>query len=108
MESKYIFEKSSVGTSVGVADYNYRSGRSVLFDSRVPVVVEKNVSVNPAYTQGPVFYKLVMDGGSTAEVKSERTSSSSKGHGRILPDLEKVSVKSGLALQAAKVTRTFE
>ncbi|XP_037540394.1 zinc finger protein 704 [Nematolebias whitei] len=87
MESKYIFEKSSVGTSVGVADFNYRTGRSVLFDSRVPVVVEKNGSVLPAYTQGPVFYKFVMDGGSTAEVKSERTSSSSKG--RILPDLEK-------------------
>lgn len=103
MESKYIFEKSSVETSVGMADFNYRTGRSVLFDSRVPVVVEKNGSVMPAYTQGPVFYKFVMDGGSTAEVKSERTSSSSRG--RILPDLEKVSVKSG---QAATVTRTFE
>ncbi|XP_017270485.1 SLC2A4 regulator isoform X1 [Kryptolebias marmoratus] len=89
MESKYIFEKSSVGTGVGVADFHYRTGRSVLLDSRVPVVVEKNGSVMPAYAQGPVFYKFVMDGGSAAEVKGERTWSSGKGNGRILPDMEK-------------------
>lgn len=94
MESKYIFEKSSLGTSVGVADFTSRAGRSVLFDSRIPVAVEKNSSVMPAYTQqAPVFYKLVMDGGSTAEVQSEGTPSSSQGNGRIFRDVEKVSVK---------------
>lgn len=103
MESKYIFEKSSIGTSVGVADFNYRTGRSVLLDSRIPVAVEKSSSVVPAYAQAPVFYKFVMDGGSTAAgVKSERTSSSSKGSGRIFPDVEKVSVKPDLLHKLSK------
>ncbi|XP_072222698.1 zinc finger protein 704 isoform X1 [Leuresthes tenuis] len=90
MESKYIFEKSSVGTRVGGADFNCRVGRSVLRDTRVPMV-EKSSSM-PAYTQGPVLYTFVMDGGLTAEVKNERTPS--KGNGvppgaRILQDVEK-------------------
>lgn len=89
MDSRYILEKSSVGTRVGVgADFNCRAGRSVLRDTRVPTTVEKNGPM-PAYTNGPVLYKFVMDGGSAVEVKGER--SSSKGNGRILHDMEKVS-----------------
>ncbi|XP_019112028.1 SLC2A4 regulator isoform X1 [Larimichthys crocea] len=87
MDSRYILEKSSVGTRVGVgADFNCRAGRSVLRDTRVPTTVEKNGPM-PAYTNGPVLYKFVMDGGSAVEVKGER--SSSKGNGRILHDMEK-------------------
>uniref|UniRef100_A0A1A8RPS9 SLC2A4 regulator n=1 Tax=Nothobranchius rachovii TaxID=451742 RepID=A0A1A8RPS9_9TELE len=81
MESKYLFEKSSVGTSVGVADFSYRAGRSGLLDAR---------SV-PVYGQGPVLYKFVTDGGSTTEVKNERTSS--KGNGQALQDVEKAGLR---------------
>ncbi|XP_041859936.1 zinc finger protein 704 isoform X2 [Melanotaenia boesemani] len=89
MESKYILEKSSVGTRVGGGDFNCRVGRSVLRDSRVPMV-EKNSSM-PACTHGPILYKFVMEG-STAEVKNERTSSKGNGvslGGRIIQDMEK-------------------
>ncbi|KAF7209989.1 zinc finger protein 704 isoform X2 [Nothobranchius furzeri] len=81
MESKYLFEKSSVGTSVGVADFNYRAGRSGLLDARFV----------PVYGQGPVLYKFVTDGGSTTEVKNERTSS--KGNGQALQDVEKAGLR---------------
>lgn len=93
MDSRYILEKSSVGTRVGGADFNYRAGRSVLRDSRVPMV-EKSGPM-PAYTNGPVLYKFVMNGGSAAEVKGERNSVKGNGlspGGRILHDVEKVSV----------------
>lgn len=92
MDSRYILEKSSVATRVGGADFNCRAGRSVLRDTRVPTV-EKNGPM-PAYTNGHVLYKFVMDGGSTAEVKGERSSSKGNGlspSGRILHDVEKVS-----------------
>lgn len=89
MDARYILEKSSVGTRVGGADFNCRAGRSVLRDSQ-----EKNGPV-PAYTNGPVLYKFVIDGGSAAEVKGEGTYSKGNGFspvGRILHDVEKVSV----------------
>lgn len=92
MESKYIVEKSSVGTGVGGADFNCRTGRSVLRDTRVPSV-EKNGSMS-AYTNGAVPYKNVMDGGSAVEIKSERTPLKGNGlflGGRLLHDVEKVS-----------------
>lgn len=94
MDSRYILEKSSVETRVGVggAAFNCRAGRSVLRDTRVPTV-EKSGPM-PAYTHGPVLYKFVMDVGSAAEVKSERTSPKGNGlspGGRILHDMEKVS-----------------
>lgn len=90
MESKYVVENWSVGTGVGGADFNCRTGRSVLRDTRVPAV-EKSGSML-AYANGPVPYKTVMDGISTAEVKSERTSLKGNGlslGGRILHDVEK-------------------
>ncbi|XP_060913136.1 zinc finger protein 704 [Labrus mixtus] len=90
MDSRYIMEKSSVGTRVGGSDFNYRAGLSVLRNIRVPPV-EKN-SPMPAYTNGPVLYKFVMDGGSAAEVKSEGISSNASGlspGGRILHEVEK-------------------
>lgn len=92
MDSKYILEKSSVGTRVGGADFNCRAGRSVLRDARVPTL-ERN-GPSPAYTNGPVPYKFVLEGGSPAEVKGVRTSSKGNGlspGGRILQDMEKVS-----------------
>lgn len=92
MDSRYILDKPLVGTRVGGADCNCRAGRSVLRDTRVPTV-EKSGPV-PAYTNGPVFYKFVMDGGSVAEVKSEKTSPKGNGlslGGRIMLDMEKVS-----------------
>lgn len=87
MDNRYILEQTSVGTRVGGADFNYRPGRSVLCDTRVPTA-EKNGPM-PVYTHGPVFYKLLMDGGSVSGVKGERTSP--KGNGRILHEVEKVS-----------------
>ncbi|XP_065817392.1 zinc finger protein 704 isoform X1 [Labrus bergylta] len=90
MDSRYIMEKSSVGTRVGGSDFNYRAGLSVLRNIRVPAV-EKN-SPMPAYTNGPVLYKFVMDGGSATEVKSEGISSNASGlspGGRILHEVEK-------------------
>ncbi|XP_074537381.1 zinc finger protein 704 isoform X1 [Halichoeres trimaculatus] len=93
MDSRYIVEKSSVGTRVGGADFNCRAGRSVLRDSRVPTV-ERNGPM-PAYTNGAVLCKFVMDGGSVTEVKSERSSSKVNGHtpgGRILFEVEKTSL----------------
>lgn len=78
MDSRYILEKSSVGTRVGVGGTDScRAGRSVLHDTRVPTV-EKNGPM-PAYTHGPVLYKFVVDVGSASEVTSER--SSLKGNG---------------------------
>lgn len=85
MDTRYILEQTSVGTRVGGADFNYRPGRSVLCDTRVPTA-EKNGPM-PVYTHGPVFYKLLMDGGSVSGVKGERTSP--KGNGRILHEVEK-------------------
>ncbi|KAI4823538.1 hypothetical protein KUCAC02_012120 [Chaenocephalus aceratus] len=85
MDNRYILEQTSVGTRVGGADFNYRPGRSVLCDTRVPTA-EKNGPM-PVYTHGPVFYKLLMDGGSVSGVKGERTSP--KGNGRILHEVEK-------------------
>ncbi|XP_034732332.1 zinc finger protein 704 isoform X2 [Etheostoma cragini] len=84
MDSRYILEQPSVGTSVAGADFNCRS---VLRNNRV----EKNGPM-PVYTNGPVFYKFVMGGGSVSEVKGQRTSA--KGNGlspgdRILYDVEK-------------------
>ncbi|XP_026009554.1 zinc finger protein 704 isoform X1 [Astatotilapia calliptera] len=90
MESKYIVEKSSVGTGAGGADFNCRTGRSVLRDTRVPSV-EKTGSMS-AYTNGAVPYKNVMDGGLAAEIKSERTPLKGNGlslGGRLLHDVEK-------------------
>ncbi len=88
MDSRYVLEKSSVGTGVRGADFNYRLGRSVLRDT------EKNGPM-PAFTNGPVLYKFVMDAvGSAAEVKGERTSAKGNGlspGGRVLHDVEKVS-----------------
>ncbi|KAM7404861.1 hypothetical protein PAMP_012172 [Pampus punctatissimus] len=86
MDSRYILDKPLVGTRVGVADFNCRAGRSVLRETRVPSM-EKNGPSN-----GPVFYKYVIDGGSTAEVKSEKTSRKGNGlslNGQILLDMEK-------------------
>lgn len=92
MESKCILEKSSVGTSVGgVVDFNYRPGR---YNSRVPAVAKSS------FTPGPIFYKCVTDGGSTAAVKNERTSSVGSGHSPgvgILQNVEKVSSFSKLS-----------
>ncbi|XP_026187393.1 zinc finger protein 704 isoform X2 [Mastacembelus armatus] len=92
MDSRYILEKPSVETRVSVsgADFICLAGRSVLHDSRVPSV-EKSGPL-PAYTNGPVFCKPVMDGGSATAGKSER--SSPKGNrfspgGRILHDMGK-------------------
>ncbi|KAI9530590.1 hypothetical protein NQZ68_000080 [Dissostichus eleginoides] len=85
MDTRYILEQTSVGTRVGGADFNYRPGRSVLCDTRVPTA-EKNGPM-PVYTHGPVFYKLLMDGGSVSGVKGEQTSP--KGNGRILHEMEK-------------------
>lgn len=93
MEPKYILDKSSVGTRVGGVDVKYRSGRSVLRDTKVSVV--ENGSLMPAFTHGSVLYKFAMEGSSAAEVKNERTSSKANGlspGGRILQDIEKVSV----------------
>lgn len=90
MDARFILEQPSVGTRVG--DFNCRAGHSVLRDSRVPTV-EKNGPM-PVYTNGPVYYKFVMDGGSVAEVKGERSSPKGNGlppDGRILHDVEKVS-----------------
>ncbi|XP_040911117.1 SLC2A4 regulator isoform X1 [Toxotes jaculatrix] len=92
MDSRYILEKPSVGTrvAVGGADFNCRAGRSLLRDTRVPTV-EKSGPM-PAYTNGPVLYKFVMDVGSATEVKSEKTSPKGNGlspGGRILHDMEK-------------------
>lgn len=93
MDSRYIMEKSSVGTRVGVGGADScRAGRSVLHDTLVPTV-EKNGPM-PAYTHGPVLYKFVVDVGSAAEVTSERSSLKGNGlspGGRIL-HMEKVSV----------------
>lgn len=88
MESKYILEKSSVGTRVGGADFNYRAGRSVLRDTRV-LMVEKSSSMQ-AYTHGPILYKFAVD-----DLASEVKKDWSKGSGltpggRILQDTEKV------------------
>lgn len=97
MDSRYILEKSSVGTRLGGADFNCRAaGRSVLRDARVPTANERGGPGAPAaYSNGHVFYKLVMDGGSAAEVKGERTSTKGNGlypGGRVaLHDVEKVS-----------------
>ncbi|KAK5863720.1 hypothetical protein PBY51_000729 [Eleginops maclovinus] len=85
MDSRYILEQTSVGTRVVGADFNYRAGRSVLCDTRVPTV-EKNGPM-PVFTNGPVFYKLLMDGRSVSGVKGERISPN--GNGRILHDVEK-------------------
>ncbi|XP_042264852.1 SLC2A4 regulator isoform X1 [Thunnus maccoyii] len=90
MDSRYILDKPLVGTRVGGADFHCRAGRSVLRDTRVPTV-EKSGPM-PAFTNGPVFYQIVMDGGSAAEVKSEKTSPKGNGlslGGRILLDMEK-------------------
>ncbi|XP_008412143.1 zinc finger protein 704 isoform X2 [Poecilia reticulata] len=88
MESKCILEKSAVGTSVGgVVDFNYRPGR---YNSRVPAVAKSS------FTPGPIFYKCVTDGGSTAAVKNERTSSVGSGHSPgvgILQNVEKTAVR---------------
>lgn len=91
MESRYILEKSSVGSRVGGAEFNCRTGRSVLRDARVPTL-ERNGAL-PAYTNGPAPYNLVLDGGSPLEVKGVRTSSKGNGlspGGRLL-HMEKVS-----------------
>ncbi|XP_034552225.1 zinc finger protein 704 isoform X2 [Notolabrus celidotus] len=92
MDSRYIVEKSSVGTvgtRVSGADFNYRAGLTVLRDSRVPSV-ERHGPM-PAYTTGgPVLCTFVMDGSSATEGRSER--SSSKVNGRILHDVEKTSL----------------
>lgn len=96
MDSKYILEKSTAGTRIGGADFNCRSGRSVLCDARVPIL-ERNGPL-PAYTNGPVPYKCSPDGVSPVEVKSLRTSFKGNGispGGRISLDMEKVSVFSG-------------
>lgn len=93
MDSKYILEKSSVGTRVGVTDFNCRTGRSVLRDARVPTLERNGPTPLPAYTNGPAPYNLVLDGGSPLEVKGVRTSTKGNGHspgGRIL-HMEKVS-----------------
>ncbi|XP_045913635.1 zinc finger protein 704 isoform X1 [Micropterus dolomieu] len=90
MDSRYMVDKSSVGTRVGGGDFNCRAGRSVLRDTRVPTV-ETNSPVL-AYQNGPILYKFVMDGGSVAEVKREITSPKGNGlspGGRILHDVEK-------------------
>ncbi|XP_043970766.1 zinc finger protein 704 isoform X1 [Gambusia affinis] len=88
MESKCILEKSSVGTSVGgVVDFNCRPGR---YNSRVPAVAKSS------FTPGPIFYKCVTDGGSTAAVKNERTSSVCSGHSPgvgILQNVDKTAVR---------------
>lgn len=92
MESKYILEKSSVGTRIGGADFNCRTGRSVLRDTRVSMV-EKSGSM-PVCTHRQVLYTFVTDGGSAAEAKTDRTSPKGNGlppDGRILNDMEKVS-----------------
>ncbi|CAN9515523.1 unnamed protein product [Ophioblennius macclurei] len=90
MESKYILEKSSVGTRVGVvggvgggggaADFNCRAGRSVLRDARVvPAAVEKG-SCTPTYAHGTVLYKFVTNdsgggcNGPVADGRYERSS----------------------------------
>ncbi|XP_028438930.1 LOW QUALITY PROTEIN: zinc finger protein 704 [Perca flavescens] len=85
MDSRYILEQPSV--SAGGVDFNCRS---VLRDNRVSTV-EKNGPM-PVYTNGPVFYKFVMDGGSVSEVKGQRTSPKRDGPSpgdRILYDVEK-------------------
>ncbi|XP_034446833.1 zinc finger protein 704 isoform X2 [Hippoglossus hippoglossus] len=93
MDSRYISEKSSVGTRVGGgvgADFNCRAGRSVLRDARV-LTAEKSGPVMPVYTHGPVLYKFVMDV-SAAEVKSGRTpgeGSAPAPGARIMYDAEK-------------------
>nr|XP_020463734.1 SLC2A4 regulator isoform X2 [Monopterus albus] len=92
MDTRYILEKPSVGTRVGVggADFNCRAGRTVIHENRAPTV-EKSGPV-PAYTNRPVAYKSVMNGGSVAEVRRERTSPKGNGlvlGGRILQDMEK-------------------
>ncbi|XP_068188312.1 zinc finger protein 704 isoform X1 [Antennarius striatus] len=91
MESRYILENSTGGTRVAGVDFNCRLGRSVPRDARVHTA-EKS-SPLPAYTNGPVLYKIVMDGGSAVEVQGERTSLI-KGNricpgGQILHDIEK-------------------
>lgn len=90
MDSRYILDKSSVGSRVGGADFNCRAGRSVLRDSRVPTADRSGPM--PAYTNGSVLYKFVMDGGMVAEVKSEKSFPKGNGltpGGRILHDMEK-------------------
>ncbi|XP_076023032.1 zinc finger protein 704 isoform X2 [Genypterus blacodes] len=90
MESRHVLDKSSVGIRVGGADFNCRSGRSVVCDSRVPAVEQSGPI--PACTNGPVIYTLVMDGGSVVEGKSQKPPP--KGNGRstgggVLHDAEK-------------------
>lgn len=92
MESRHVLDKSSVGIRVGGADFNCRSGRSVLCDSRVPAV-EKSGPI-PACTNGPVLYAFVMDGGSAVEGESLKPPLKGNGlssGGGILHDVEKVS-----------------
>ncbi|XP_028265105.1 zinc finger protein 704 isoform X1 [Parambassis ranga] len=94
MESKYILEKSSVGTRIGGADFNCRTGRSVLRDTRVSMV-EKSGSM-PVCTHRQVLYKFVTDGGSAVEAKTERTSPKGNGlppGGRIMNDMEKTDLR---------------
>ncbi|XP_058498705.1 zinc finger protein 704 [Solea solea] len=82
MDSRYIMEKSSVGARVGIAgaDFNCRTGRSVLRDTRVSTMAEKSAAM-PVYIHRPVLYKFVMDVESAAEeVKSERSSEKRNGH----------------------------
>ncbi|XP_024148948.1 zinc finger protein 704 isoform X1 [Oryzias melastigma] len=91
MESKYILEKSSVGTRVGGADFNYRAGRSVLRDTRV-LMVEKSSSMQ-AYTHGPILYKFAVDD-LTSEVKKDWSKGSGlTPGGRILQDTEKTGLR---------------
>ncbi|XP_053705363.1 zinc finger protein 704 isoform X1 [Synchiropus splendidus] len=78
MESRYFLEKPMVG---GV-DFKYRS---VLRETR-----SEKSGVQPVYTNGPVHYSLIIDGGSTA--RSEQTSSKGTrlpSGGRLLHDTEK-------------------
>lgn len=85
-------KKSSVGTRVGGADFNYRAGRSVLRDTRV-LMVEKGSSMQ-AYTHGPILYKFAVDD-LASEVKKDGGWSKGSGlcpGGRIIQDVEKVSV----------------
>uniref|UniRef100_A0A3P9IC22 SLC2A4 regulator n=1 Tax=Oryzias latipes TaxID=8090 RepID=A0A3P9IC22_ORYLA len=93
MESKYILKKSSVGTRVGGADFNYRAGRSVLRDTRV-LMVEKGSSMQ-AYTHGPILYKFAVDD-LASEVKKDGCWSKGSGlcpGGRIIQDVEKTGLR---------------
>uniref|UniRef100_A0A3P9JWV5 Si:rp71-79p20.2 n=1 Tax=Oryzias latipes TaxID=8090 RepID=A0A3P9JWV5_ORYLA len=93
MESKYILKKSSVGTRVGGADFNYRAGRSVLRDTRV-LMVEKGSSMQ-AYTHGPILYKFAVED-LASEVKKDGCWSKGSGlcpGGRIIQDVEKTGLR---------------